>query len=68
MFIVQEGRRGGRNKELAAIGVWARVLVQRFSRTFKRREEYTAGLKSLFKQSKYDLPPYSEDLGGHVAA
>jgi hypothetical protein len=37
MFVVQEGRRGGRDKELAAIGVWARVLIKRFSETFKRR-------------------------------
>lgn len=33
MFVVQEGRRGGRDKELTAIGVWAGVLVQRFSRS-----------------------------------
>lgn len=33
MFVVQEGRRGGRDKELTAIGIWAGVLVQRFSRS-----------------------------------
>jgi hypothetical protein len=28
VFVVQEGRRGGRDEELTAIGIWARVLIQ----------------------------------------